>query len=62
MNICVVGAGATGLVAANELVKKGCKVSVFEAENQHGGLVRTVEVGNENWKYFITIYLPMMSK
>jgi len=25
MNICVVGAGATGLVAANELVKKGCK-------------------------------------
>lgn len=52
MNICVVGAGATGLVAANELVKKGCKVSVFEAENQHGGLVRTVEVGNEKLEVF----------
>jgi len=37
MNICVVGAGATGLVAANELVKKGCKVSVFEAEISMAG-------------------------
>ncbi len=52
MNICIVGAGATGLVAANELVKKGHKVSVFEEENQHGGLVNTLEVGNEKLEVF----------
>jgi len=47
MNVCIVGAGATGLVAANELVKKGHKVTVFEAEEKHGGLVNTLTVGNE---------------
>ncbi|HPD00031.1 MAG TPA: NAD(P)/FAD-dependent oxidoreductase [Acetivibrio sp.] len=52
MNICVVGAGATGLVAANELVKKGHKVYVFEAEEQHGGLVNTITVGNEKLEVF----------
>ncbi|GAE89766.1 NAD(P)/FAD-dependent oxidoreductase [Acetivibrio straminisolvens] len=52
MNICIVGAGATGLVAANELIKKGHKVSVFEAEEQHGGLVKTIDVGDEKLEVF----------
>ena len=52
MNIGIVGAGATGLVAAYELVKKGHKVSIFEADKQHGGLVNTITVGNEKLEVF----------
>lgn len=52
MNICIVGAGATGLVAANELVKKGHKVTIFEAEESHGGLAKTMTIGNEKLEVY----------
>ncbi len=41
MNIAVVGAGAAGLAAANELVHKGCQVTVFEARDRLGGRIWT---------------------
>ncbi|HHX17939.1 MAG TPA: NAD(P)/FAD-dependent oxidoreductase [Clostridium sp.] len=52
MNVCIIGAGATGLVAANELVKKGHKVTIFEAEEKHGGLVETLTIGNEKLEVY----------
>ncbi|XP_021635477.2 flavin-containing monooxygenase FMO GS-OX-like 4 isoform X2 [Hevea brasiliensis] len=36
-NVAVIGAGASGLVAARELRREGHKVVVFERENQIGG-------------------------
>ena len=45
MKVCIVGAGATGLTAAYELLKKGHRVTVYERENHVGGLVGTLKVG-----------------
>lgn len=52
MNIGIVGAGVTGLTAGYELVKKGHKVTVFESENEYGGLVGTVETGGKKLEKF----------
>jgi heterodisulfide reductase subunit A-like polyferredoxin len=39
--VAVVGAGPAGLTAAHDLVKMGCRVTVFEALPVAGGLMRT---------------------
>ena len=39
-NVCVIGGGVSGLEAANIFSKRGHKVTVFEKENQLGGLFR----------------------
>ena len=36
MKVIVIGAGASGLVAALEAAKKGCKVTVLELKNEAG--------------------------
>ena len=41
--IAIIGAGPAGLTAAYELVKRGDKVIVFEADRVVGGISRTVE-------------------
>ncbi|MEM7276293.1 MAG: NAD(P)/FAD-dependent oxidoreductase [Actinomycetota bacterium] len=41
MDIAIVGAGLAGLSAANELVRRGHQVTVFEAGDGPGGRVRT---------------------
>lgn len=39
--VAVVGAGVSGLCAALELAKKGCRVTVFERENKPWGRLKT---------------------
>ena len=46
MNIGVIGAGAAGLAAAYELLKKGHSVKVYEAAPFVGGQAATFDVGN----------------
>jgi len=41
-NIVVVGAGAAGLMAASELVKKNYKVTIVEARDRIGGRIHTL--------------------
>jgi len=43
MNICVIGAGLSGLVAGYGLSKKGHKVTVIEKETRIGGLARSFD-------------------
>jgi protoporphyrinogen oxidase len=52
MNIGIVGAGATGLTAGYELLKKGYKVTIFEAGKECGGLVGTIDAGDEKLEQF----------
>lgn len=42
MNIAILGAGPTGLGAAQELLRYGHRITVFETQPAVGGLVRTV--------------------
>lgn len=42
-DILIIGAGAAGLMAANELCKAGKKVAIIEARDRIGGRVHTVE-------------------
>jgi protoporphyrinogen oxidase len=42
--ICVIGAGPAGLSTAYELTKKGYKVDVYEADNQVGGMSRSIKL------------------
>ena len=46
MKIGVIGAGAAGLAAAYELLKKGHSVKVYEAAPFVGGQASTFDVGN----------------
>ncbi|RZJ31585.1 MAG: FAD-dependent oxidoreductase [Flavobacterium sp.] len=41
MKVIVIGAGASGLMAAYELTKNGAEVIMLEAENRVGGRIRT---------------------
>jgi protoporphyrinogen oxidase len=52
LNIGIIGAGATGLVAGYELSKKGHKVTIFEGEDEFGGLVSTIKVGDVDLEKF----------
>lgn len=49
MNIAIIGAGATGLAAAHDLLNAGHKVTVFEAGAQPGGLAGGFKQDNWNW-------------
>ena len=51
MNVCIIGAGATGLVAANELVKKVIK-SLYLKQRKTRGLVETLTIGNEKLEVY----------
>lgn len=50
--IGVIGAGATGLVAAYRLLQRGHRVRVFEASDDFGGLLRTFRVEGEPLECF----------
>lgn len=50
--VTIIGGGFTGLSAAYELVKKGIKVTVLEAEPEIGGLAAAFEVGGEKLDRF----------
>lgn len=43
--MCVIGAGLAGLAAADELVRSGLSVEVFEAQARVGGRIRDILVG-----------------
>jgi len=47
LKVCIVGGGITGLTAGYELVKKGHKVTIFEKEENYGGLVDTCTINGE---------------
>src|SRR5215212_1988484 len=49
MNIAIIGAGATGLTAAWDLLKAGHQVTVFEANDRPGGLAAGFKQPNWNW-------------
>ena len=38
--VAVIGGGPAGLTAANDLVRMGCHVALFEAQSQPGGMLR----------------------
>lgn len=50
--VTIVGGGFTGLTAAYELLKKGIKVTILEAEPEIGGLAAAFEVGGEKLDRF----------
>lgn len=43
--IGIVGAGITGLVLAHELVRRGARVSIWDAADRPGGVLRSTECG-----------------
>lgn len=44
--VCIIGAGLSGLAIAYFLSKEGFNVSVFEKEEEVGGLLQTIETPN----------------
>jgi 1-hydroxycarotenoid 3,4-desaturase len=46
--VVVIGAGIAGLVAALELSRRGCDVTVLERAADPGGKMRTVQIGGQN--------------
>lgn len=52
MKIGIVGAGPLGLTIGYELVKAGHEVTVLEAEEDFGGLVRTTTIGGQELECF----------
>ena len=49
MNIAIIGAGATGLSAAWDLLKAGHQVTLYEAGDKPGGLAAGFKQPNWNW-------------
>ena len=71
MKVIIVGAGASGLMAANVLSKKGIEVTIFEAESRIGGRIHTlvpegftnhVEAGAEFIHGNLPLTLQLMKK
>jgi len=54
MKIGIVGGGITGLVAADELTKKGHRVLLFEAKDCLGGLARSFQ--KQNWQWPLEVF------
>ena len=55
--IAIIGAGYTGLTIANELVKKGYDVTIYEKNNYVGGMCATVDIcGTKQEKYYRHIF------
>jgi protoporphyrinogen oxidase len=52
MNICIVGAGPTGLAAGYELAKKGHSVSIYDSEAEYARLLGTIQVGDKKLEKF----------
>ena len=46
-NICIIGAGITGLTAAWQLARRGYKVRVLESTLQPGGMLSVFGIGND---------------
>ena len=44
--VCVVGAGISGLAAAQELLDRGENVVVLESRSRAGGVIETTKVGD----------------
>ena len=44
-HIVIIGAGASGLMAAYSLIQKGCTVTILEARNRIGGRIDTMRDG-----------------
>ena len=42
--VAVIGAGPAGMTAAYQLSKEGHKVKVFEADDQVGGMAKTIDL------------------
>jgi protoporphyrinogen oxidase len=49
MNIAIIGAGATGLAAAHDLLNAGHAVTIFEANDKPGGLAAGFKQPNWDW-------------
>ncbi|PIQ73514.1 oxidoreductase [Candidatus Roizmanbacteria bacterium CG11_big_fil_rev_8_21_14_0_20_36_8] len=49
MNIAIIGAGFTGLTAANSLILKGNTVEIFEMDKTPGGLAMGFKKNNWDW-------------
>ncbi|GIV83983.1 MAG: oxidoreductase [Candidatus Roseilinea sp.] len=49
MNIAIIGAGATGLAAAYDLLRAGHRVTLFEAGDQPGGLAAGFKTPRWDW-------------
>lgn len=49
MNIAIIGAGATGLAAAHDLLKRGHAVTIYEASDAPGGLAAGFRQPNWAW-------------
>jgi protoporphyrinogen oxidase len=49
MKVAIIGAGAGGLAAAYDLVRAGCAVTVFEADEQVGGLAAGFRIPRWEW-------------
>jgi len=49
MNIAIIGAGATGLTAAVDLLKAGHHVAIFELNNKPGGLAAGFKAPDWDW-------------
>jgi protoporphyrinogen oxidase len=49
MNIAIIGAGATGLAAAHDLLKAGHQVTIYEANDKPGGLAAGFKAPGWDW-------------
>lgn len=49
MNVAIIGAGATGLAAAYDLLQAGCRVTLFEANDRPGGLAAGFKMPHWDW-------------
>src|SRR5437763_16016909 len=49
LSIVVIGAGPAGLTAAYDLSKRGVAATILEADDQVGGISRTVE--RDGWRF-----------